>query len=1678
MKKIYTILLFSLLYTSIQAQTPCPAVPQSAPCDSCCYTCVRDYYWVGVNGAGDYEDPTNWHLDSLNGPAACRPPFTRDNVYFMAGAFTVAPAVININGSTPATCHDMYWDDNITTAQDVTFQSTSTMENALDIYGSLTLAHKDSMSFEFRGKIRFLSTDTLATIQLQETQLNVFRVVFNGSDSTEFRLLDDLKIRNWSGNTGGYDYTRHGGFLRLFNGYFNSNANDLDVVHFWSLYESDSTSACRGLNISNSTVRVYGYRQAWRIDFDTTSVANFCYFDATGSHIIVDQTFPFNNRLYFGNGLTYDSLSVSSPHATLYMYNSTWNYCNLEGSANFPSTNIQIRELYLQGGQLYGGGNSNLTVGSIDVLGGCGNLARVDYFANITKLTSGLLSFSNTILSRITFDLTGGRTYQADNSLDKGNVVNCTINGAIGRDLYFVDNDNDQNWHNPNNWFRDSLGFRVPVYCIPTVFDNAFFYAGSFPNFDKFVYANAAVYCHDMRWLSTVADSAYLQLGKSTVDYTSIYLYGTIELSENMKYKAINSGGTHPNTHNMYLYGKKDSIIANGKYINVVILDQTPNTDYTIIGDMRANFMDVDGILRSKNNALVFNSLILSKRYLDSVQVYLYAPYYTHRNYAFGDRGSFDVDSSYTGNTTFHLIRTSGSWLNGGGHYPNVISHVPLRVYDSNNKYYIHGNLTLLEDADIPSYMDVLGDQKILSGGQPYNGDFNLTSGKSYTLLDVNTQAIYIQNAMTAKGSCQEQILIQHEANGLVDFDFNEPDSVDLAFVYMNGLNNISGTTIDAFNCIDAGNNSNWNFTSGAGQVFYWRANLSAPTDFEGSWQDANHWTTIVGNTIGDGGCIPGPLDTVVFDAMSFSPTSNGCTVSGNAFCKTLICQDAIHIYGNTGKWYINESMHLHNAMQMGFSNNIYFVGSGVVESDNVAIQARGLYFQNATGSWDILDEFKLESDSSNRHGMLYLVSGTLNTNGHTINIDNRFVATGTQPRTLNLDNSTIEIHDKGYYDHSGEWVWDIQNPANMTLNAGTSTVIVHDNQDKVGLRTRRFYMGDGLEYNHVYIYPTELCYLYGSATYDYLKMYGTMDVHGNNTCDSIYFEGSRSYNFAGGTTQTLKSPYGKIISNGSLSNYINIQTFPSGQKSYFHKEYGKAFCVDFLKVQDNEATKGIAPALTVWDTLHQFLAFQTGVNSDNIGGTATGIWEFNLPPLMLPTAGGDTTINLCTSGNSSFPIKLRGTAPYLISGTWSDGVGGNGTIKDTIIYDNDGNQNTPLSYNVEINSSNSSVTYVLNITTYRCGEERIANPVTIQVNRPTPSPLVQVQRNSACYLDNQDNWRTFVDDVDERPILSINDYTGAGDNDSLKNVMVSVDFDATTQYWNGYPYLVRNWTVTPENNTGAQVRLYFTQEELDTLHAHTASPTPLNPASDIVVIKFASGVVGLGPGVVVPHTALTWNPSKSAPLSTTTDIVAVEYSVTSFSAFIIIPYAALLPNEFIAFEAQANEDRTIALDWTIENDQNSRSFVVERSINGINFEAIGELIAYSNGENTNNYSFLDESPNTGTNYYRIQQDKWTGEFGFSSIQAVYLDGVSLFQIYPNPVSNQQLNIRLQTEQEREWTMMILDQLGRVVRVHSFASGGSVQNHSIALGKIASGIYILRMTNDKGQELRRKFYVK
>ena len=92
-----------------------------------------------------------------------------------------------------------------------------------------------------------------------------------------------------------------------------------------------------------------------------------------------------------------------------------------------------------------------------------------------------------------------------------------------------------------------------------------------------------------------------------------------------------------------------------------------------------------------------------------------------------------------------------------------------------------------------------------------------------------------------------------------------------------------------------------------------------------------------------------------------------------------------------------------------------------------------------------------------------------------------------------------------------------------------------------------------------------------------------------------------------------------------------------------------------------------------------------------------------------------------------------------------------------------------------------------------------------------------------------------------------------------------------------------------------------------------------------------------------------------------------------------------------------------IVIDWTTISEHKSDYFVIERSKDGRQFQAIGQMEAKGNSEVVQIYRFRDEHPLPGTNYYRIKEVDWDGSNSYSAIKSVWLQGEGQSQIWQNP---------------------------------------------------------------------------
>lgn len=115
-----------------------------------------------------------------------------------------------------------------------------------------------------------------------------------------------------------------------------------------------------------------------------------------------------------------------------------------------------------------------------------------------------------------------------------------------------------------------------------------------------------------------------------------------------------------------------------------------------------------------------------------------------------------------------------------------------------------------------------------------------------------------------------------------------------------------------------------------------------------------------------------------------------------------------------------------------------------------------------------------------------------------------------------------------------------------------------------------------------------------------------------------------------------------------------------------------------------------------------------------------------------------------------------------------------------------------------------------------------------------------------------------------------------------------------------------------------------------------------------------------------------------------------------------------ILPVELSEFTAeyQPNE-HLIDLFWRTESERNNDRWEIEKSIDGINYEVINVVKGAGSTNNETQYYIVDEKPNIGMNYYRLNQWDTDGNGKYSEVRAVNVldDYYDMLSVFPNPTT-------------------------------------------------------------------------
>ncbi|MFL5728773.1 MAG: T9SS type A sorting domain-containing protein [Cytophagaceae bacterium] len=186
------------------------------------------------------------------------------------------------------------------------------------------------------------------------------------------------------------------------------------------------------------------------------------------------------------------------------------------------------------------------------------------------------------------------------------------------------------------------------------------------------------------------------------------------------------------------------------------------------------------------------------------------------------------------------------------------------------------------------------------------------------------------------------------------------------------------------------------------------------------------------------------------------------------------------------------------------------------------------------------------------------------------------------------------------------------------------------------------------------------------------------------------------------------------------------------------------------------------------------------------------------------------------------------------------------------------------------------------------------------------------------------------------------------------------------------------------------------------------------------------------------------------------------DYASVFGGACVTSPCASL-PVNIVDFEAK-EESGVIALSWTAAQEINLEGYQIERSGDGIHFDALGSQPSF-NSANTISYSYTDLQPLQTLSYYRLKiLDKDQSASYSSIIQAA--GSASAINVYPNPATGGYFNVLIPVSASLEKVSISLkDGLGKEVISLDLLSQGEIL--TVPCSSLSSGIYMLSVQSGK-----------
>ncbi len=170
------------------------------------------------------------------------------------------------------------------------------------------------------------------------------------------------------------------------------------------------------------------------------------------------------------------------------------------------------------------------------------------------------------------------------------------------------------------------------------------------------------------------------------------------------------------------------------------------------------------------------------------------------------------------------------------------------------------------------------------------------------------------------------------------------------------------------------------------------------------------------------------------------------------------------------------------------------------------------------------------------------------------------------------------------------------------------------------------------------------------------------------------------------------------------------------------------------------------------------------------------------------------------------------------------------------------------------------------------------------------------------------------------------------------------------------------------------------------------------------------------------------------------------------------------LPSNYALFTGKS-QNNDIIIEWATHFEIHTSEFIVERSIDDINFSPLESVNAGMNSSQRRDYKITDYGAAHGKNYYRIKMVDVDGSFKYSPTITVDFVAPDYIRVFPNPAEDFAL-VSLKLDPGQVLEVRLVDASGKVLRTESMDK----PEFMLDTHALPEGIYYINIIFDKDRQ--------